>query len=171
VQQILNIVERKGMHMAQKKAKFTVPEIVEFLRKEEDNETIEGQLLRTKLIRELYKQLGDPTEEDFGAEMEPAGTWWNKHKGYTTDIQICGENYMKNANKASTDWRIKRASGTKIAIVERYTRNGWHCKVDSYNVICTKYVPHPKYKDIFVEFYSSRDCNKYEYVIKEKGNE
>lgn len=151
--------------MTQKKTKFTVEEIVKFLRDEEDNETIEGQLLRTKLIRELYKQLGDPSKEDFGKDMEPAGTYWKKRAGYTTDIRICKEYFMNNINNAPTNWCVKRPSQIKINIVEDYRRNGWHSTVQSYNVICTKYVKHPKYKDIWVMFYSTRDCNNYEYVI------
>ena len=41
--------------------KFTVEEIVDFLRKEEENETIEGQLIKRKLIRELYKHNSLPS--------------------------------------------------------------------------------------------------------------
>ena len=90
--------------MAKNKTKFTVPEIVEFLRKEEDNATIEGQLLRTKLIRELYKQLGDPTEKDFSKDMEPAGTYWRKENGYTTGIEIMTASHMSACNKEETNW-------------------------------------------------------------------
>ena len=102
--------------------------------------------------------------------MEPAGTYWEKHAGYTTDIQfVRDKGYIKQHNNAPTEWYIKKASGTKIRIVENYTNNNWHCRVQAFNVICTKYVEHPRYKNVGVKFYSSRDCNKYEYFIIRGG--
>lgn len=157
--------------MTQKKIKFTVPEIVEFLRKEEENKTIEGQLLRTKLIRELYKQLGEPKKEDFPDEYKTAGCGWKKISGYTKDIDMYTARHMEIENGAPTGWSIKRPSRTKMEIVEEYTRAGWSCNVQAYNVMCNKYVKHPKYENIWVRFYSSRDCNKYEYVIEKEENE
>lgn len=157
--------------MASKKNKFTVDEIVKFLKDEDKNQTIEGELLQKKLIRELYKQLGRPTEEDFKDVYEIAGRCWKKFSGYTTYTNIRTENNMLIDNAAPTTWRIERPSLTKIQIVEEYTRAGWHCEVQSYNVLCGKYVKHPKYKNIWVYFYSSRDCNKYEYVIEREENE
>ena len=148
------------------KTKFTVPEIVEFLRKEADNETIEGKLLRTKLIRELYKQLGTPKEEDFGKEMEPAGTYWEKENGYTTNIEVMTEDHMNACNKFATNWQIKYPSETKRAIVRRYEEKGWYCSVGPYVVSCMKFVKHPKHEGIWVCFRSTRDCNKYEYIIE-----
>lgn len=145
---------------------YTIDEIVKMLMDESENHTMEGQLIKPKLIRELYKQLGDPTEEDFKSEYEIAGRCWKKMAGYTKDIDISTERIMNNENNASTVWYINRASMTKVNIVERYTRAGWSCAVQSYNVLCTKYVKHPRYKNIWVRFYSSRDCNKYEYVIE-----
>lgn len=152
--------------MSKPKRKFTVEEITEFLRKERDNETIEGQLLKRRLIRELYKQLGTPSEEDFGKEMEPAGTYWDKCAGYTTDIEIMEASHMDADNRAPTDWHISYPSETKREIVRRYEENGWHCGVGAYIVSCTKFVKHPKYENIWVLFISTRDCNKYEYVIE-----
>jgi len=152
--------------MAQKKTKFTVEEIVKFLRKEADNETIEGKLLRTKLIRELYKQLGAPKEEDFGEEMEPAGTYWEKETGYTTNIETMTADHMNACNKFATNWQIKYPSETKRAIVRRYEEKGWYCSVGPYVVSCMKFVKHPKHEGIWVCFRSTRDCNKYEYVIE-----
>lgn len=147
------------------KTKFTVDQIVDFLRKEEENETIEGELLTRKLIRELYKQLADPQEKDFPSEFQTAGRYWKKVNGYTTDIRIMSQREMESVNNSPTYWNIVRPSMTKVHIVEDYTRNGWNCTVQAYNVMCVKYVKHPKYKNIWVRFYSSRDCNKYEYVI------
>lgn len=152
--------------MVQNKTKFTVPEIVEFLRNEENNETIEGQLLRTKLIRELYKQLGDPKEEDFGEDMEPAGTYWTKENGYTLYVEIMTASHMDACNKERTNWQITYPSETKQAIVRKYEDKGWHCSVGPYVVSCTKFVKHPKYKNVWVCFRSTRDHNKYQYIIE-----
>ena len=148
------------------KAKLTTDEIVTFLKDEAENRTIEGDLLRKKLIRELYKQLGDPKEEDFPNEYKTAGRGWKKISGYTNDIDVLIARNMEIENGAPTKWHINRASYTKIQIVEEYTRAGWSCEVQSYNVLCNKYVKHPRYKNVWVRFYSSRDCNKYEYVIE-----
>lgn len=157
--------------MPSKKNKFTVNEIVKTLRNEEENNTIEGELLKPKLIRELYKQLGAPTEEDFPEEYKIAGRCWNKFPGYTTDIPIMTERLMERHNNSPTTWRITYCSPTKREIAEDYTRAGWHCEVQSYNVLCGRYAKHPKYKNLWVYFYSSRDCNKYEYVIEREENE
>ena len=154
--------------MANKKEEKTITteELIESIRKECDNPTIEGELLRTKLIRELYKQLGDPKEEDFGGEMEPAGTYWSKENGYTTYIEIMTEDHMNACNKEATNWQIKYPSETKCAIVRRYEDKGWHCSVGPYVVSCTKFVKHPKHEGIWVCFRSTRDCNKYQYIIE-----
>ena len=154
------------------KSKFTVEEIIDSLLKENDNETIEGQLLKPKLIRELYKQLGTPSEEDFGKEMEPAGTYFEKGRGYTKDIQIIGsEEHIRAYNVSPNIWQIKKASDTKERIVKNYNDNGWHATIQAYNVICAKYVKHPRYKNLAVFFYSSRDVNRYEYVLIERDGE
>lgn len=149
--------------MADKKS-FTVDQIAEILRKEEENETIEGQLLKPKLIRELYKQLGTPEEEDF-KDIFKHGRYWKKYPGYTIDISIMSKREMENENNESTIWRVSRPSITKVNIVEDYTRDGWSCEVQSYNVICNKNVPHPKHKNIWVRFNRTRDCSRYEYII------
>ena len=157
--------------MAQKKTKFTVEDIVKFLRDEEDNETIEGQLLRTKMIRELYKQLGDPEEEDFRKEMQPAGTYWEKEKGYTTSIESMTAKHMKYCNEQETNWQITYPSPTKRQIVNDYEQNGWSCNVGPYVVSCMKFVKHPKHEGVWVCFRSTRDFNRYQYVIEKKENE
>lgn len=153
--------------MAKKnKPTFTVDEIVTFLKNEAQNETIEGQLIRKKLIRELYKQLGDPQEKDFPNEYKIAGWGWKKIPGYTNDIEVMYETQMLAQNNEKTNWCVERPSRTKVEIVDEYTRAGWSCTVQAYNVMCNKYVKHPRYKNVWVRFYSSRDCNKYEYVIE-----
>lgn len=146
--------------------KFTIEEIVTFLKKESENATIEGQLLRKKMIRELYKQLGTPKEEDFGKEMEPAGTYWTKENGYTTNIEIMTENHMEYCNRQATNWQITYPSATKIQIVKKYEEKGWSCSVGPYVVSCMKFVKHPKHEGVWVRFRSTRDHNKYEYVIE-----
>lgn len=154
--------------MAKSKAKqYTVDEIVTFLKNEHTNETIEGQLLKRQLIRQLYKQLGDPQECDFPDEYKIAGWGWKKSSGFTNDIEVHSKGWMNDENRAPTRWSIQRPSYTKVQIVEEYTRAGWSCGVQAYNVMCSKYVKHPKYDNVWVRFYSSRDCNKYEYVIEE----
>lgn len=154
--------------MAQKKTKMETQEIINFLRKEANNETIEGQLLQRQLIRALYKQVEAPGEKNFPDECELAGDYWNKQRGYTTYIEMQTKRFMELDNNTSTRWCIKRPSIIKVEIVEDYTRAGWSCVVQAHNVICTKYVKHPKYDGLWVKFYSSRDCNKYELVIEEK---
>ena len=148
------------------KHKYTIDELVTAIKNEYDNETIEGQLLMPKFIRELYKQLGAPTEKEFPDECKTAGSYWSKMSGYTTYIQTRTPEEMKSMNDEPTDWRIKRPSMIKVEIVEKYTRGGWHCRVQAHNVLCERYVKHPKHKGLWVMFYSSRDCNKYEYVIE-----
>lgn len=140
--------------------------LIENIKNENENSTIEGELLKKKMIKQLYKLVGEPTEEDFPEEFKVAGRYWKKRQGYTTGIDILKENTMLIENAQPTDWRIERPSRTKMEIVEEYTRAGWWCRVGAYNVICSKYVKHPRYDNLWVEFYSSRDCNKYEYVIE-----
>ena len=151
------------------KSTFTVDEIVTFLKDEAENETIEGQLLRRQLIRKLYKQIGEPREEDFPEECKIAGSYWNKMSGYTNDIKIMTARNMEMENNSPTLWRITYPSPTKRELEDEYTRAGWSCEVQAYNVLCEKYVKHPRYENIWVRFYSSRDCNKYEYVIETEG--
>ena len=47
------------------KQQLELQTIIQNLKDENNNTTMEGELLKRKLIRELYKQLGTPTEEDF----------------------------------------------------------------------------------------------------------
>ena len=140
--------------------------IIQHLKDEAQNTTMEGELLKRKMIRQLYTLLGKPTKEDFSDEFNTAGYGWSKHAGYTTNIGYATERQMQASNAASTEWNIDRPSRTKIEIVDEYVHHGWHCRVQAFNVLCTKYVKHPRYDNIWVEFYSSRDCNKYAYVIE-----
>lgn len=143
-----------------------VQALIENIKKENKNTTIEGELLKKKMIRELYKLVGEPTREDFPEEFKIAGGYWKKHSGYTKWMEFETENTMLIDNAQPTDWHVERPSRTKMEIVEKYTRAGWWCRVGAYNVVCAKYVKHPRYDNLWVEFYSSRDCNKYELVIE-----
>lgn len=152
------------------KINMGVEEIIATLVKESYKTTIEGELIKKQLIRELYKQLGDPKEEDFKEEFKH-GYYWDKMRGYTTYIETLPERHMRIHNNRATDWNIERPSETKREIVKDYEEDGWHCTVQAYNVICSKYVKHPRYDNLWVYFYSSRDCSKYEYVIEVEENE
>ena len=154
------------MKMKKTKEKYSMGQIIDKLVNDLQEETIEKQLLRPKLIRELYKQLGEPKEEDFPNEYKIAGRCWKKFSGYTKYLNMRTARMMEIDNGAPTTWRVERPSRTKMEIVEEYNRAGWHCEVQAYNVLCGKYVKHPKFEKIWVYFYSSRDCNKYEYVIE-----
>ena len=145
-------------------------EIIKELKDVMDKHTIEGELLKPKLVRELYKILGDPQKEDFPEEFKYSYSY-DKETGYTKWFFSRTARDMDIENRAPTNWCIKRASRIKEEIVEKYTRDGWHCSVQSYNVLCSKYVRHPRYKNIWVRFYKSRDCSKYEYVLEEEEND
>lgn len=151
--------------------KLELQTVIKTLKDLRFNDKIEGELLEKKLIRQLYKMVGEPKEEDFPEEFKVAGRYWKKREGYTTGISILMEDTMLYENAKPTNWQIERPSRTKMEIVEEYTRAGWHCSVQAYNVMCSKYVKHPRYDNLWVEFYSSRDCNKYALVIELGENE
>ena len=142
--------------------------LIENIKNENENTTIEGELLKKRMIRQLYKLVGEPKEEDFPEEFKVAGGYWKKHAGYTKWMEFKTEDTMLIQNAMSTDWNVERPSRTKMEIVEEYTRAGWYCRVQAYNVMCRKYVKHPRYDNLWVEFYSSRDCNKYGLVIEKE---
>ncbi len=146
-----------------KKPMYTADEIIERLLNDPHQKIMETQLLKPKLIRSLYKQLGDPSKEDF-PDIKWIGTY-DKFPGYTTDMYEITETKMDIENNAPTRWNIQRPSLTKINIVNTYTKEGWHCTVGAYNVTCNKYVKHPRYKNICVRFYCTRDVNRYEYML------
>lgn len=154
--------------MNDKQKKLELQTVIQALKSEVNNNTIEGELLKRKLIKSLYTLAGEPEECDFPEEYNIAGYGWKKHAGYTGDIDIMTEYEMRSNNALATHWHIERASRTKVQIVERYKSAGWSCTVYAMNVICTKYVKHPHIDNLWVEFYSSRDCNRYRYVIEDK---
>lgn len=159
----------KGMNKMPKKLEneAIVNTLVEKLKGINGVQTIETQLLEPKLIRELYKVLGTPSEEDFPKEYEIAGRCWSKMRGYTTGISVMSERVMERENNQGTTYRVNRPSQLKRDIAREYEKAGWYCEIQAYNVICRKFVRHPRYENIWVFFYSSRDCNKYEYIIED----
>lgn len=131
---------------------------------QEDKEHImERELLTRKMMRQLYKELGDPNPADY----EGVGKYSyrvNKVSGYTKWPNINTEDQLEYMGGDVT-YHISRPSETKQRIVENYTRDGWSCDVQAYNVLCDKYVKHKDYDNIWIRFISTRDCSKYEYVL------
>ena len=129
--------------------------------------TIETQLLKPKLIRQLYKELGEPQEKDFPSEFKHV-RYVDKVPRYTKYIVETTLRDMDDYNRSEVDYRIKKPSKIKEKIIADYLEDNWNITVHAHNVICGKFVQHPKYKNLAVFFYSSRDCSRYEYcIIKE----
>lgn len=124
---------------------------------------MERELLIRKMLKQLYKELGDPNPADY----EGVGKYLyrvNKVSGYTKFPMVITKDKLKYT-KGDVEYRIKRPSETKQRIVEEYTRDGWSCLVQAYNVSCDIYVPHKDYDNLCIRFISTRDCSKYEYVL------
>lgn len=126
---------------------------------------MERELLTKKMMRQLYKELGDPDPTDY----EGVGEFLyrvNKMSGYTKWVTIHTKEFLEIKRPGKfVEYRIKRPSETKMAIVDRYIKAGWNCDVQAYNVSCDKYVPHKDYDNLWIRFISTRDCSKYEYVL------
>lgn len=126
---------------------------------------MERELLTRKMMRQLYKELGDPNPADYKGVGEFLYSV-DKMSGYTKWVVMCTETELERLKwGGQTYLRIKRPSETKMAIVERYTRAGWNCDVQAFNVSCDKYVKHKDYDNIWIRFLSTRDCSKYEYIL------
>ena len=158
--------------MANKAPQYTVRELADMLTQYclGPSTTIEGELLKKKFIRELYKQIGEPTKAEFPSEFKYAG-YYKKVDGYTTGMAYLTKERMNAENRKPTIWCINRPSQTKINIERSYSRDGWSCTVQAYNVICVKYVKHPRYDNIWVRFRNTRDCATYEYIIEDRMHE
>lgn len=127
-------------------------------------DAIESKLAARKHIRGLYSLLGDPTRDDFPEIFETSGAYgFTRRPGYTTGICVYN---ISDFWQKPVDYSIQRPSKTKQRIVHRYYDARWDVAVQAYNVICTKLMQHPRFPDIAVRFYSSRDCARYEYLIK-----
>lgn len=145
----------------------TAKQIAELLASDSTLE-MEKQLALPKMMRKLYKELGKPNLPDYPDIYNHIGYvdrigGWTK---YPIFLQIAE---MKRMNSEPTDWRVKRPSSTKCRIVDEYIRDGWHCRVQAYNVLCGKFVKHKDYDNVWVHFMSTRDCSKFEYVIVADG--
>lgn len=124
---------------------------------------MERELLTRKMLRQLYKELGDPNPADY----EGVGKYLyrvNKVSGYTKWPNINTEDQLEYMGGDVT-YHINRPSETKQRIVENYTNDGWSCDVQAYNVSCEKYIKHKDYDNLWIRFISTRDCSKYEYVL------
>lgn len=124
---------------------------------------MERELLTRKMMRQLYKELGDPNPADY----EGVGKYLyrvSKVSGYTKWPIIKTEDQLAYIN-GDVVYHISRPSETKQRIVENYTRDGWSCSVQAYNVSCDKYMKHKDYDNLWIRFISTRDCSKYEYVL------
>lgn len=129
--------------------------------------TMEAEMLRKQCTRKLYAILGEPMPKDFPSEFETAeASFFTKQHGYTNSLQALTRDEMLQLNTKPTTWGIKYPSRTKEQIIERYTRDGWHCTVQAYNVLCYKYAPHPRFPHVWVCFISTRDTARYEYVLE-----
>lgn len=126
---------------------------------------MERELLTRKMMRQLYKELGDPNPADY----EGVGEFLHsvdKMSGYTTWVITHTKSDLEILKRGGrVEFRIKRPSEMKLNIVNKYTRAGWNCEVQAYNVSCDKYVPHKDYDNIWIRFVSTRDCSKYEYIL------
>lgn len=124
---------------------------------------MERELLTRKMMRQLYKELGDPNPADY----EGVGNHLysvSKVSGYTKYPIVISEDETRWINGDVT-YHISRPSETKQRIVENYRSDGWSCDVQAYNVSCVKYMKHKDYDNIWIRFISTRDCSKYEYVL------
>ena len=128
----------------------------------------EGTLLQRKLQRSLYKQVPAPTRETFPDECKTARVdHWHVMPGCTTGIATYSRRTW--SWHAGTTWHIARPSATKLAIVDRYARDGWGVVVSAYNVMCEKVVKHSTIPHLGVRFISTRDRADYEFVLLPDG--
>ena len=115
------------------------------------------------MLRQLYKELGHPNPADY----EGVGNHLYKVckvSGYTKMPIVITRDKLRYRN-GGVDYHIKKPSETKQRIVEEYTKDGWSCDVQAYNVSCDKCIKHKDYDNLWIHFISTRDCSKYEYVL------
>ena len=124
---------------------------------------MERELLTRKMLRQLYKELGDPKPADYEGVGNHVYSV-DKVSGYTKFPIIKTEDQLEYIN-GDIVYHINKPSETKREIVENYLRDGWSCAVQAYNVLCDKYIKHKDYDNIWIRFISTRDCSKYEYVL------
>lgn len=143
--------------------KQTINELIDTLAQQDTS--IETQLLAPKLIKQLYKQKGDPTPEEFPT-LHNMGTYFKHVEGYTKYMPVITTQTLK---QEPVDYHIKRPSETKQRIIDRYFDDGWNIRVLAYNVMCDKYIQSTVDPRLAVHIIHTRDCSKYEYaIIKEQ---
>ena len=131
---------------------------------QEDKEHLmERELLTSRLMRQLYKELGDPDVQDYPTVRKhiscaSRASGWTKYPIIKTTLDMRLENgCIRN--------HLNKMSPTKERIVDEYTDDNWSATVYAYNVICSTFVKHKDYDNVWIMFTSSRDCSKYEYVL------
>ena len=144
----------------------SVTDTIEAIKDVLTQDTLETRLLKPRLIRQLYKQLGEPTQDDFPGAYKHASSF-KRVDGYTTHICVYHPTQMDAYNREPVDYRIKYTSEKKRCIINDYYRDGWHVRVLAFNVLCTRFIQHPRYSHIWVMFYVSRDCAQYKYVLED----
>lgn len=148
-------------------SKLETQALIETLLANSTDGSIEAQMLRPKLMRQLYNTLGEPSQDDYpDVFLTTSACGFSKMEGYTTVVPVSSADAMRAHNTTPVLYHISRPSQTKTAIIERYLRDNWSITVQAYNVMCSKYVPHPRYEHVWVFFYVSRNCAKYRYVLE-----
>ena len=131
---------------------------------ENSDKIMEKELATPKLMRQLYKALGEPNIADY-PDIYNHIRYAKRVSGYTKYPSIHTKTYMNLENGCVRN-RLKTMSAVKERIVDSYTSDDWSATVYAFNVICSKYVPHKDYPDtIWIEFTSTRDCSRYEYIL------
>ena len=131
---------------------------------QEDKEHLmERELLTSKMMRQLYKELGEPNIKDY-PDIYNHISCANRVSGWTKYPTILTKSYMNMENGCIYN-KLKKMSAIKEGIVDSYNRDGWSATVMAFNVMCEKYVPHKDYDNVWIRFTSSRDTSKYEYVL------
>lgn len=133
-------------------------------------DTLETRLLKPRLIRQLYKQLGKPTQDDFPGAYKHASSF-RRADGYTTRLVPYRPTQMDAYNNMRVDYHIKQPSYMKRRIINDYYQDRWHVVVYAFNVLCSKFIRHPRYPQIAVYFHKTRDTATYEYVLVKDDKE
>ena len=127
-------------------------------------DSMEKQIAMPRLIRQLYKELGEPDVNDYPIIAKRI-RYAKRMPGYTKWLDVKNEREMRWHNTSPVDYHIDRPSETKRNIIDSYYSDDWHITVHAYNVLCSRYEKHKDFDNVAVYFYVSRDCEKYEYVI------
>lgn len=127
------------------------------------DKAMERDIATPKLMRQLYKKLGKPDISQY-PDIYNHIRYADRVHGYTKYPRVLTKDIMNYAN-GELRKRINKMSETKERIVDSYQKDGWSATVYAFNVICSKYVPHKDYDNVWIEFVSSRDTSRYEYIL------